>query len=143
MTATVRPVAARPATALRSAAAVLVALVANALASAAVDQVLVWLGVFPLWGQITHEPLPYALALTYRTLFGVASAWLAAALGARWAPTATTRPALWLGAVGSVLSVAGLVAALTRDLGPIWYPALLLAITMPAALLGERLHGGR
>jgi len=46
----------------------------------------------------------------------------------------------WRGALGVLLSAAGLAAALTTDLGPVWYPAALLLITMPCALLGGWIH---
>jgi hypothetical protein len=120
----------------RSIGAVAGALVASVIATGIVDQILHSLGVFPPWGQITYEPVPYALAVAYRTLFGVGAGYLAA----RWAPRAPLRHALWLGAVGTALSLVGVVAALTHDLGPVWYPVLLLVLALPAAWLGGRLH---
>jgi len=111
-------------------------LLANAILAAAADQVLVWLGVFPPWGQITYEPIPYVLALTYRAVFGVAGAYITARLAAR----APMRHALALGVVGVGLSLAGVVAAVTKDFGPVWYPVVLLTITMPAAWLGGTVY---
>jgi hypothetical protein len=138
MTATtIRPTAAATtSTARRSVGAVAAALVATALAAAAADQILQWLGVFPPWGEITYEPAPYALAVTYRALFGVGGGWLAA----RWAPRAPRRHALWLGVVGTAIGLVGVAAALTRDLGPVWYPVLLLLLALPTAWLGGTLH---
>jgi hypothetical protein len=123
----------------RSVGAVAAGLFANAILAAVADQILVWFGVFPPWGQITYEPVPYVLALTYRTVFGVAGAYITARLAAR----SPMRHALALGVVGLVLSLAGIVAAVVKDVGPVWYPVVLLVITMPAAWLGGRIHAIR
>ena len=135
MTTAIRPAHAAP-SAPRSVAAVAGALVANAVAAAVVDQLMIQLGVFPPWGQITHEPLPYAIAVVYRTVIGVGSGYLAA----RWAPRAPRRHALWLGVVGTALGLVGLAAALARDFGPVWYPALLVLLAVPSTWLGGALH---
>jgi hypothetical protein len=139
MATTAQPTALTSTSRARSVAAVLGALVLNAVASAAVDQLLHRVGIFPPWTEVTYAPLPYALALGYRTLFGIAAAYLAA----RWAPRSPGSPmrhALALGAVGVTLSLGGVVAALTRDLGPLWYPVALLVVTPPAAWLGGALR---
>lgn len=80
------------------------------------------------------------VATAYRGLIGVFGCWLAA----RLAPHHPMRHALIVGGIGLVLSTAGLLAALNANLGPVWYPAALLVITMPCAWLGGRLYrGGR
>ena len=124
---------------LRSVRAVVAALLANVILTGLVDQILHALGVFPPWGQITYEPVPYALAIAYRTVFGVASGYIAA----RLAPRAPMRHAIALGVVGLVLCTAGVVAALVSDLGPVWYPVLLLAIAYPAAWIGGKFYERR
>jgi hypothetical protein len=123
-------------TALRSVGVIVAALILIAIASAVADQVMIWLGIFPHWGQITYEPAPYALAVAYRAGFGVGGSFLAA----RWAPRLPMRHALLVGAVGTILSVAGVIVALTHALGPVWYPITLLMITFPCAWLGGTLH---
>ena len=140
MSATIRPTAV-PSSAVRprSVAAVAGALVLNALVAAACDQLFVALGVYPPWGQITYAAAPYLIALAYRFPLGVGAAYLAA----RWAPSARRRHAMWLGVVGTMISAAGLAAALTHDVGPAWYPTALLLGTLPCAWLGGRLHRAR
>ena len=120
----------------RSVGAVLAGVLANIILAAFVDQILHWLGVFPPWGQVTYEPIPYVLAVTYRTVFGVASGYITARLAAR----APMRHAFALGVVGLVFCLAGIVASVVIDLGPVWYPVLLFVIAMPAALLGGKLY---
>jgi hypothetical protein len=50
------------------------------------------------------------------------------------------RHAFALGVVGLVFCLAGIVASVVIDLGPVWYPVLLFVIAMPAALLGGKLY---
>ena len=121
---------------LRSVGAVHAGLLANVILAGVVDQILHWLGVFPPWGQITYEPVPYVLAVTYRAVFGVAGGYITARLAAR----APMRHALALGVVGLVLCLAGVVASVVSDLGPVWYPVLLFVIAMPASWLGGTIY---
>jgi len=123
-------------TTLWSVGAVAAGFFAMAILTGVVDQILHWLGVFPPWGQISYAPAPYALAILYRAAFGIGGAYLAA----RLAPGAPYRHALSLGAIGLVLSFGGVVAALTHDLGPVWYPIALLVIAFPSAQLGGKLY---
>jgi hypothetical protein len=111
-------------------------MLANVILAAVADQILHWLGVFPPWGQVTYEPVPYVLAVAYRAVFGVAGAYLTA----RLAPRAPMRHSLALGVVGLVFCLAGVVASVVANLGPVWYPVLLLVITMPAAWAGGKLY---
>ena len=121
---------------LRSVGAVVAGVLVNVIFAGIADQILHWLGVFPPWGQVTYEPIPYVLAVTYRTVFGVASGYITARLAAR----APMRHAFALGVVGLVFCLAGIVASVVIDLGPVWYPVLLFVIAMPAALLGGKLY---
>ena len=128
MTTAIRPTAAavpsRPI--LRSVGAIVAALLANVLLSAAVDQVLHVIGVFPPWGQVTYEPLP---------VFGILSGYIVA----RLAPRAPMRHAGILGVIGIVLSTAGAIASIVGNLGPAWYAIALVAVALPTARLGARL----
>ena len=137
MTTAIRPTAAavpsRPI--LRSVGAIVAALLANVLLSAAVDQVLHVIGVFPPWGQVTYEPLPFALAFSYRAVFGILSGYIVA----RLAPRAPMRHAGILGVIGIVLSTAGAIASIVGNLGPAWYAIALVAVALPTARLGARL----
>lgn len=48
--------------------------------------------------------------------------------------------ALILGAIGTVLSFLGLLAAASMNLGSLWYPVALVLVAMPCAWLGGTLH---
>ena len=137
MSASLAPAAPRSRTRpLRSTAAVIAAIVANVLLTTVTDQLFHLLGVYPPWGQPMFDPGDNALALGYRLVYGVLGGWLAA----RLAPHAPMRHALVYGAVGFVLSALGAVVAITSfDLGPDWYPLLLVATALPCAWLGGRL----
>ena len=122
----------------RSALAVLGGLVAIVALSMAADEVTYALGVFPRPPRITYDTGPYLIATAYRGAIGVAGCWLAA----RLAPHHPMRHALIVGGIGLIMSAAGVVAAFTMDLGPVWYPIALLLITPPCAWLGGALYRG-
>ena len=121
---------------LRSVGAVVAGVLANVIFAGIVDQILHWMGVFPPWGQVSYEPGPYALAVAYRVVFGVAGGYITARLAAR----SPMRHAFALGVVGLVFCLAGIVATVVVDLGPVWYPVGLFVIAMPSALLGGKLY---
>jgi hypothetical protein len=123
----------------RSVLAVAGGLVAIFAASMAMDELMYALGVFPRPPEVSYETGAYLIATAYRTAIGVLGCWIAA----RLAPSRPMRHALILGGIGVLLSLAGVVASLTADLGPIWYPIALVVVTPPAAWLGGRLAGGR
>ncbi len=126
-------------TLLHSAVALLSGLVLIVALSIGTDQVFHALGVYPPWDEPMRDPWLNLLALSYRCLYGVAGSYVAAAL----APRALMGHALALGAVGFVLSLFGLFAALQLDLGPVWYPAALVLSTLPCAWLGGALRSRR
>ena len=106
--------------------------------SMAVDELAYRAGLFPRDG-VTYAPIPYVIATIYRGAIGIAGAWLAA----RLAPSDPMRHALIIGLIGVVLTALGLIAALTRDMGPVWYPVALILITMPCAWLGGATAPGK
>jgi len=120
----------------RSAAAVLIGLVAVVVLSLGTDQLLHVLEVYPPWGQPMHDPGSNLLALSYR----IACAVLGSYIAARFARRNPMRHALALGAVGIVLSLAGAIATIPMDLGPKWYPIALVLTALPCAWLGGVLH---
>lgn len=122
----------------RSALAVLGGLVAIVALSMLADEVAYALGVFER-GKVTYETEPYVIATAYRAVIGVAGCWLAA----RLAPSHPMRHALIVGGIGVVMTTAGVAAAFSMDLGPVWYPIALLVVTMPCAWLGGVLNGRR
>ena len=97
-------------------------------------------GIFPPWGQPMPDGL-FALALAYRTVYGVAGSYVVA----RLAPNRRMGHALASGAVGVMMSTIGAVATWNAgpEFGPKWYPLALIATAMPCAWLGGRLYGER
>jgi hypothetical protein len=122
-----------PRRALRSIGAVAAGLLAIVVLSTAVDGVLHATGIYPPFPERMPDEL-FALATAYRIVFGIAGSWLTA----RLAPRKPLEHALALGAVGTVLSVAGAVAMWAY--GPAWYSLAIIAISFPCAWMGARLH---
>ena len=87
-------------------------------------------------GPQVSPPL-LGLALAYRTLYGVAAGWITAKL----APGRPMTHALVLGAIGTLVAVAGVIA--TWSLGQHWYPIALAVLAAPQTWLGARLAGRR
>jgi hypothetical protein len=126
----------RPRRALHRAGALLAGLLAIVVLSTAADAVLHATGVYPPVPEIMADGL-FLLATAYRIVFGVAGSWLTA----RLAPDHPMRHALALGAIGTVLSIAG--AAAMGQYGPVWYSLAIIAISFPCAWLGGRLHAAQ
>ena len=126
----------RPRT-LRRVGAVFAGLLAIVVLSIATDMALQVTGVYPPFGQPMSDAL-FLLATAYRIVYGVAGSYMAA----RLAPDRPMQHALALGVVGLVVSIAGAVVTWGRgpEFGPVWYPLAVIAIAMPCAWAGGRLH---
>jgi hypothetical protein len=104
--------------------------------STAADAVLHATGVYPPFPQRMSDGL-FLLATAYRIVFGILGCYVTA----RLAPDQPRRHALALGAIGTVLSIAG--AAAMWQYGPAWYSLAIIAISLPCAWTGGRLHAAR
>jgi len=103
------------------------------------DEALRAAGVFPSFYTRMGDGL-FALATAYRFLFSVAGC----ALAARIATDRPMRAAYVLGMIGLALSTLGLIANLAKpEIGPLWYPAALVLMTLPCAWLGGKLGARR
>jgi uncharacterized membrane protein YeaQ/YmgE (transglycosylase-associated protein family) len=120
----------------RSVGAVVAGIVVNALGAFILDEILHLLGVFPPWGQVTYATVPYLLATSYRIVLGVLGAYVTAWL----APRNPMRHVMVLAGLGLLASLGGLTVALTHDLGPVWYAAVLVVLALPLAFLGGWLY---
>lgn len=120
----------------RSVAALLAGFVAIVVTHTGTDAVLHATGVFPTAGEAMSGGL-FGLAAAYRLVFEV----LGAGLTARLAPRRPMKHALVLGAIGTVASLAGLLATIGRgpEFGPLWYPLLLVLASVPCCWLGAKL----
>jgi len=128
---------ARPSHIGRSIAAVAAGLVTIVVTHSAADAALHAAGVFPPLGEPMGNGL-FALAAAYRFVLSVGGAYVAA----RLAPARPRKHALVLGVIGVVLSTLGVVARLVKgpELGPLWYPVVLVLMTLPCCFLGSALH---
>ena len=120
----------------RSIAAFAVAIIANVVLSVGTDQVLHVVRVYPPWGEPMYDASLNLLALSYRVVFSILSGYLVA----RFAPHSPMKHAAILGAIAVVLSALGVVAALTHELGPVWYPIALAVLAFPCVWLGAVLY---
>jgi len=122
----------------RSILAILVGFIVVAVLSLGTDEVFHLLKIYPPWGQIMSGPL-FGLATAYRIIYGILGSYITA----RIAPHHPMRHALIGGAIGLVLSTLGAVATWNRNLGPHWYPVVLIVTAMPCAWIGGKLYGSR
>jgi uncharacterized BrkB/YihY/UPF0761 family membrane protein len=125
---------------LRSIGAVLAGLVAIVVLSTATDAAMHAIRVFPAYGEAMAGPL-FLLPLAYRIVYGIAGCYLAA----RMAPARPMKHALMLGAIGTVVGLAGAVATWNRgpEFGPKWYALAVAATALPCAWAGGRLSARR
>ena len=121
----------------RSIGALLAGVLAGVFLSLGTDLLMKAAGVLPPLGQTAGDN-PLLLATVYRSLYGIASSYIAA----RLAPNRPMGHALALGAFGFVVSIVG--AAVTWNhqpsLGPHWYPIALIVLAIPTAWAGGKLR---
>ena len=108
--------------------------------STLVDMIFHGAGVFPPWGQAMSGSL-FGIALGYRLVIQIAGCYLTAKL----APDRPMTHALWLGAIGVVLSAVATAATWNKgpEFGPHWYPLALLVSSIPCAWVGGKLYESR
>jgi hypothetical protein len=80
----------------------------------------------------------FGLATLYRTIYGVAGAWLIAWL----APRKPMLHAMISGVLGALVALVGTIATWNNDpaFGPHWYPIALVILALPQSWLGAKLH---
>jgi len=124
----------------RSIGAVFAGILVVVVLSTVTDLVLHATGVFPPPGQPMSDSL-FALATAYRLVFAIAGGYVTAWL----APYRPMQHAVWLGAIGTLLGLAGLLATWDKgpEFGPKWYPIALVVTALPCAWLGAKLRRER
>lgn len=137
--ATASPTSSAPRRLSRSITALAVGFFSVAILSLGTDEVLHLLNVYPPWKVPMWSPWLNALALSYRIVFTVFGGYLTA----RLAPYAPMRHVLIVGIVGTILSIGGVIAALSMTLGPIWYPVALAVTSFPSLWVGGMLFDRR
>lgn len=114
--------------------AVLAGLLFTIIVTTLVDLLLHATGVYAGWDQPLDNRLS-AIALSYRVVITIAGGWVTAKL----APSAPMKHAMWLGAIGTVLGIAGAVATWNLGMGPHWYPTAIAVLGVPECWLGATL----
>jgi hypothetical protein len=117
---------------LHSAGAILAGFLCVAVLSLGTDQIFHMLDVYPPWGEPMRDFGDNLLAFSYRSLYAVAGG----TVTARLAPYAPMRHVLILGCIGTILSALGAYAAITMDMGSVWYPVALVVTALPLTWLG-------
>lgn len=118
----------------RSVLAVVAGFLTVVVLSIGTDQLLHMLKVYPPWDQPMHEPGLNLLALSYRIVYTILGAYLAA----RLAPHSPMRHAWVLGFIGLLLGTLGAIVAIPMHLGPSWYPIAIVLTALPCAWLGGK-----
>jgi hypothetical protein len=121
---------------LRSILAVLAGVVFVVAASIGTDLALEH-SILPAMSTAQASPALLALALAYRTLYGVIGGWIAAKL----APNRPMTHAIVLGAIGTAAALAGVIAEWKA--GNQWYPIALVVLALPQSWLGAKLAARR
>ena len=121
----------------QSVGAVVAGALAGIILSLGSDALMRRLGAFTLAGESMRGKY-FVIATVYRTVYGVAGAYLTA----RLAPRRPMMHALVLGTLGLAASILGAVAMWKRlpALGPHWYPIALIVLALPTAWLGGKLR---
>lgn len=138
---TIALIPSRPRRVARSVGAVLAGLVLNAVLATATDMLFIAVGVFPPLSEYGHAnsftDSMLALALVYRTLYGVLGCYVTAWL-------ASGRPmlhSLVLGGVGFAIGVVGAIAM--WGVSATWYSLAIIAVSVPCAWVGGRWYEKR
>lgn len=121
----------------RSIGAVVAGFLVVAALSTGMDFVMHATGVFPPWFQPMSDGL-FAWATAYRIIFTIIGGYMTAAL----APRLPMAHVSVLGLVGTLGAVAGVVATWNAgpELGPRWYPILLVVTAFPCVWSGGLLR---
>jgi hypothetical protein len=118
--------------AFRSVAAVLAGFITVFFLSTATDFLLEATGVFTPPSEGFFVTWMIVLAVVYRTIYTALGGFLAA----RLAPHRPMLHAVILGAIGVVMGTLGAVVSAGRS--PLWFPVLLIVLTLPAVWFGAK-----
>ncbi len=123
----------------RSVAAILAGFVVVVILSLGTDEVFHLTKVYPPWGQLMSDKL-FALATAYRLVYGVAGSYITA----RLAPYRPMLHAVIGAVIGMVLTTVATIGTWNKpEMGPHWYPIVLIVTALPTAWLGAKIYLNR
>lgn len=117
---------------LKSIGAVLVGILFIVVTHTMTDKILEGTGFFPPPEEGLHDTGLLLMATAYRTVFSVIGCYIAA----RLAPIRPMLHAMIIGAIGVLGSIGGAIMATQMNLSPLWYPFLLIVLSLPIAWFG-------
>jgi Na+/serine symporter len=97
------------------------------------DALLERFGVLP-HGNLWVSASLIWFVLFYRTLYNIVGSYIVA----RLAPRNPMRHVIFVGILGTLVSIVGAVATRDMNLGPLWYPWTLALLTLPSSWLGGK-----
>ena len=121
----------------RSILAIVAGFLVTAVLSLGTDSILHAIGVYPPWLQPMSDGL-FLVATAYRLVFTVLGGYVTAKL----APGSPLKHAVILGCIGFVFASLGAAATWNAgpELGPKWYPLLLVLTAIPCCWLGGQIR---
>ncbi len=119
----------------RSVLALLAGFLVAVVLSLVTDLLLHQIGFYPALGQPATST-QMAVALAYRSVYGILSSWVTA----RLAPYNPLGHALVGGAIGTAIALVGVITTWNLNLGPHWYPLALVVLALPEAWIGGKLR---
>lgn len=119
----------------RSIWAIVAGFLAVVILSIGTDVVLHRLGIFPPLGQRMADRL-FGWATVYRTIYAIFGSYLTA----RLAPNRPMWHAMVGAGIGMLLGTVGAIATWNKDLGPHWYPVVLVIVGIPCAWIGAKIR---
>ena len=114
---------------------VIAGFVAVVILSVVTDKVLEGIGVFPPPDRGLFDTGLLLIAISYRSLYTIAGAYITA----RLAPDHPMRHTLALGVIGLVAGSFGAISATSQNLGPAWYAWGLAISALPLTWIGGKL----
>lgn len=120
---------------LKSIGAVLAGLVFIVVTHTGTDAILESVGVLPKDNLFVGIGL-ILVVIGYRAVWSVAGCYITA----RLAPSSPMKHSLILGGIGALASAAGAKVTVNMNLGPAWYPWVLVSMALPLAWLGGKLY---
>lgn len=117
---------------------IIVGIIAITILSTGTDAILEAAGFFPPPGQPFFDTKLLLIATVYRVIYQVAGCYLASMIAKDRAKTA-----VWiLGSFGAIMWLLGTFVFMP-GMGPIWYGIVGAALSIPSALIGEKLYRNR